>query len=471
MPEFTGSGVPPNPGHSSSRVETPRAERGVHTRPQPAPVRGEARPHASPRGRVFLAFWLVVVSVAALYYYWPRPVARQTNYAGNPSPASLPKYNPKPVRKDPEKLRAQARDLIKQKKWGEAVQLLDQAVEQLPNDLKLRKVLGICLSQSGDYHRSIRELNRVADEGGAGDDAVYHYLGHAYVGLCSYEKAIDYFKKAISLKSAANNYECGAKAIVDACQKDYRFTEYLPLARKWTERALQLGTKPENLAEVQRALREPLSYSPEQELSYQEKPKPAPPSTQGPAIILSTLPSQPLKPAINSPQRTPEELWRQAENLAKNQRWAEAIGLLEQALQQDPHSIKYRKSLGFCFLKTNQYSRAVLELENVVNNGGGDASVHHSLGHAYYKTGSYLQALRAFQNAIGLEPTNGLHYKCGSRLIIEVSKKDPRFRSRLVLAQEWADRARQFGAPAGEFSETYWVRDHGLQPVHTLYRP
>lgn len=471
MPAFTGSGVPPNPGHSSSKMETPRSGGGASARPQPAPARVGARPHTSSRGRLFFAFWLVIVSVTALYYCWPRPVTQKTNYAKNSKPASSPNYNSKPARKDPEKLRDQAKDLIKQKKWGEAAQLLDQALKQLPNDLKLRKALGICLGQAGDYQRSIRELNRVANEGGAGDDAVYHYLGHAYAGLCSYEKAINYFKKAISLKSAANNYECGAKVIIDACKKDYQFTEHLPLARKWTERALQLGAKPENLAEVQRVLREWPSFAPEKGLSSQESPKPVPPSTQGPALILPTLPPQPLKPAINSPGRSPEELWRQAEMLAKNHRWTEAVGLLEQALQQEPHSIKFRKILGFCLLKTNQHSRAVWELENVVSNGGGDASVHHSLGHAYYKTGSYQQALRAFQTAIGLEPTNGLHYKCGARLIVEVSKKDPRFRDRLTLAQEWANRAMQFGAPVGEFSATYSMQEHTLHPANSLYRP
>jgi hypothetical protein len=98
------------------------------------------------------------------------------------------------------------------------------------------------------------------------------------------------------------------------------------------------------------------------------------------------------------------------------------------------------------------------------------ANMFHDLGHYFYQNGYYTDALRSFENAIRLDPNMAKHYKCGSRCIVEIYKRDPGFGRYLPLARDWANRAMQLGLPSGELVEVWRVLEMAHMRPYLFHR-
>jgi len=147
-----------------------------------------------------------------------------------------------------------------------------------------------------------------------------------------------------------------------------------------------------------------------------------------------------------------EELRTKARDLARQGQWAEAARLAEKVLEKGPGSLKDTRFLGLSLLSASQYQRGIAELEKLSHRGLTDAIIEHYLGHAYFKVGSYDKALAAFKKAISLDPANPRHYRCGSRLIVDALRHDPRFSAHIPLARDWYEKALALGIPIADLA-------------------
>jgi tetratricopeptide (TPR) repeat protein len=160
-----------------------------------------------------------------------------------------------PTGKNVKALQEKARELARQGKWAEAAKLAEQVVEKAPRSLKDRRFFGLYLLSASQYPRGIHELEKVLKDGQT-DVVVEHHLGHAYYKVGSYDKALNAFQKAIALDPAnPRHYKCGARLIVDVLRLKPSFNGNLALAMTWYEKALALGMRPAQLAEINRFIK------------------------------------------------------------------------------------------------------------------------------------------------------------------------------------------------------------------------
>ncbi len=124
--------------------------------------------------------------------------------------------------------------------WNEAIQTAEEALNYSPASTRFRKALGICLADSREFSRALRELEEVVHDR-EGDAEVYHVLGHVYYNLGSFRKAYDSFEEAVRMEpDNPRHYICGAKFIEEAAKRDVYFQQYRPVAQSWSQRAAEL---------------------------------------------------------------------------------------------------------------------------------------------------------------------------------------------------------------------------------------
>lgn len=86
---------------------------------------------------------------------------------------------------------------------------------------------------------------------------------------------------------------------------------------------------------------------------------------------------------------------------------AQAIALLERAVDRNPVSFQARLQLGIAFQKAADYSRAIEELQTAVGLNDDSAEGRRELGIALSKSGHLADAAEAFRGAVRLDPSDG----------------------------------------------------------------
>ena len=93
----------------------------------------------------------------------------------------------------------QGEDLFMQNKPGAAVSLLENALNQAPNNPKVYLYLGICYEQLGQHQKAIEILSRGASLPGANVSLFYYDVGNNYFALKDLKNAEAMYTKAIQL--------------------------------------------------------------------------------------------------------------------------------------------------------------------------------------------------------------------------------------------------------------------------------
>jgi len=102
--------------------------------------------------------------------------------------------------------------LVAEKKYGEAVQVYDQAINLNPQDVRSHLGKGDALSKMKNYEEAIRTYNKA--NGIKQDGDAYAGIGFALMGLDRYEEAIKSFRDANSayIEKSDNDFYAAYKA-------------------------------------------------------------------------------------------------------------------------------------------------------------------------------------------------------------------------------------------------------------------
>jgi len=85
---------------------------------------------------------------------------------------------------------------------------------------------------------------------------------------------------------------------------------------------------------------------------------------------------------------------------SENQRYAEAVPILEEVLKQEPNTSIAYMQLGRAYVALKQYQNAIPPLRHVVETAPDNALAHYELGCALVKTGQWSEATPEFEAAV-----------------------------------------------------------------------
>jgi len=84
----------------------------------------------------------------------------------------------------------------------------------------------------------------------------------------------------------------------------------------------------------------------------------------------------------------------------ENERYEEAVPVLEQVLKQEPNTPTAYLQLGRSYMALKEYQKAVTPLRNLVERKPDDAFAHYEFGCALVKTGQWVEAAPHFEAAV-----------------------------------------------------------------------
>ena len=96
---------------------------------------------------------------------------------------------------------------------------------------------------------------------------------------------------------------------------------------------------------------------------------------------------------------------------SENQRYAEAVPILEEVLRQEPNTSIAYMQLGRAYVSLQQYQKAIAPLKHVVETAPDNSLAHYELGCALVKTGQWSEATPQFEAAVSqLNSSSMMHF-------------------------------------------------------------
>ncbi len=96
---------------------------------------------------------------------------------------------------------------------------------------------------------------------------------------------------------------------------------------------------------------------------------------------------------------------------SENQRYEEAVPILEEVLKQEPNTSIAYMQLGRAYVALKQYQKAIPPLRHVVETAPDNALAHYELGCALVKTGQWNEATPQFEAAVSqLNSSSMMHF-------------------------------------------------------------
>ena len=96
---------------------------------------------------------------------------------------------------------------------------------------------------------------------------------------------------------------------------------------------------------------------------------------------------------------------------SENQRYAEAVPILEEVLKQEPNTSMAYMQLGRAYVALQQYQKAIPPLQHVVDKTPDNSLAHYELGCALVKTGQWNEAAPQFEAAVAqLNSSSMMHF-------------------------------------------------------------
>ena len=94
-----------------------------------------------------------------------------------------------------------------------------------------------------------------------------------------------------------------------------------------------------------------------------------------------------------------------AQSLKDQERYKDAIVVLEKAEQYDPERTDIFNLLGFCFFKLKEHEKAIKAFQEVLKLNPTSAIDYANIGSNYRDMGDIKQAIRYYRIALELDPT------------------------------------------------------------------
>ena len=95
----------------------------------------------------------------------------------------------------------------------------------------------------------------------------------------------------------------------------------------------------------------------------------------------------------------------------ENERFQEAVPLLEEVLQQEPHAVAAYLQLGRAYVALKEYQKAIAPLQHVVEMTPDNSLARYELGCALVKTGQWNEAAPQFEAAVSqMDSSSMMHF-------------------------------------------------------------
>jgi tetratricopeptide (TPR) repeat protein len=331
----------------------------------------------------------------------------------------------------------EANELLEKEEYAKAIAEYTLALKTEPENVEALTGRGTAYSDAEEYGKARTDLKKAVRLAEAGDDTeamarAYNTMGHTYGSEAKYDKAIEFYEKAIALDDKNVTYykNCGDAYLADgngdkageyferAVELDPENTEALI----WRGKAY-FGNKEygKAIAEYTRALElDPentdaliwrgMTYSVNEEYGkarsdYQKHIRlvEAGDDTEGMAWAYISL----------------------GDTYFDEKKYGKAIAEYTSALEIEPENIKALFLRGNAYADAEEYGKARADLEKAVrlaeaeDDTGTMASAYHHLGHTYNMEAKYDKAIEFYEKAIALDGENAEYYAgCGSAYLL-----------------------------------------------------
>ncbi len=119
---------------------------------------------------------------------------------------------------------------------------------------------------------------------------------------------------------------------------------------------------------------------------------------------------QPLFIPTPTPTRAPESYLTDAESLVAEGKYAQAVNIYKEAIRVDPNNSSIFISMARLQIYLKDYDSALENLGNAILENGTNAIAYSLKGYTLGLQGQFLDAKAALDDAIRLDPNNGVHY-------------------------------------------------------------
>lgn len=258
-----------------------------------------------------------------------------------------------------------------------------------PDSRDLQGNLAAAYLQNGDLDRAVNGLERLNAKY-PGDAATLSNLGVAYLKKKEFSKSVDYFQQALEkgLKAGVNHGKGQGKLMQDMPESMLR---------------MNLGAAYLETGDLRKAVRE-LEKSKALDADHFE-------------IHLNLAQAYAKSKAYDKVIKEIEEGFRYrkdepylytflAQAYSETGRVREAVEAAKRAIQYASGDLKAAlyKNLGMLYARQGQYTQAIVELRNSLNQNWKDPQAHTWLGFVYLDAGRTTDARRSFETALHLDP-------------------------------------------------------------------
>ncbi len=298
------------------------------------------------------------------------------------------------------KITAEARKLKQEKKYSQARQLLQEGLENYPENIYLKTSLGDLLVRMNQIARA-RELSREVLQEKPEDDRALTVLGNAAYRSREFEEAREYFQAAYQQKESGYL----AFRLINVLNKMGKYQEAEELAREWYNKTGKakfkklLGNaleKQGKYGEAEKYIADYLKEKPEDDFAYRQKIK----------LKLEKLEPekavQELRKLLNigGGQDKQELKLLLGQKLKEAGRMEEAVDVFQSFLADNPENLFARKLLGFALYKQREYDKSLPHLKEVLKEDPNDYYTRNTLEAAFRKAEKQREGMNFFQELI-----------------------------------------------------------------------
>ncbi len=120
----------------------------------------------------------------------------------------------------------------------------------------------------------------------------------------------------------------------------------------------------------------------------------------------------------------------------ENGRYEEAVPILEEVLEQEPHTLMAYVQLGRAYVTLKEYQKAIAPLQHVVETTPDNAFAHYELGCALVKTGRWNEATPQFEAAVSQMNSSAMMHFYLALVYQQTSRNDEAF-AEFMNALRW----------------------------------
>ena len=298
-----------------------------------------------------------------------------------------------------------ALQLKREKEYTEAREILQEGLEEFPDNNYIKASLADLLYRIGQMEQALTLSEEILKEKPA-DSRALTVKGNVFLAKRKYEKARQFFEQAHS--SEESSYT--AYRLLKTLNNLEEYEEALQLAEEWKEKAddptffqkmtANIYQKMGQNEKADQIYQEYLDEEPEDQFAYKEKIK---------VRLKDKSPDEAVRELrgllrVGNRDKNPHLHSLLAEKLEKIGKNKEALQEYKKTLELDPDNKFATKQAGFLLYKSGQYEEALSYLEEVFRNDPGDYYTRSVLMNIYQELGKEKQGIEFFREIINNNP-------------------------------------------------------------------